>query len=68
MPQYTLHNQYKVVKNDFMFCVYYETLAEKERPDACIKCGLCSKNCPQNLQIPELLTRVAEAYKKAKGA
>ena len=65
---FSLYNQYKVVKNDFMFCVYYETLDEKERPDACIKCGLCSKNCPQNLQIPELLAKVADTYKKAKGA
>ena len=63
---FSLYNQYKVVKNNYMFTVYYETLSEEERPEACIKCGLCNKNCPQGLQIPELLAKIADEYKKAK--
>ena len=63
---FSLYNQYKVVKNKMMFNIYYETLAKEERPENCIKCGLCSKNCPQNLDIPNLLTKVTEEYKKTK--
>ncbi|MBR2068595.1 MAG: 4Fe-4S dicluster domain-containing protein [Candidatus Gastranaerophilales bacterium] len=63
---FSLYNQYKVVKNKMMFTIYYESLAEEERANACIKCGLCSKNCPQSLQIPELLEKIEKEYKKAK--
>ena len=63
---FSLYNQYKVVKNKMMYSIYYETLADEEKPDKCIKCGLCSKNCPQNLDIPNLLVKVADEYKKAK--
>ena len=63
---FSLYNQYKVSKNKYMYNVYYETLAKDERPENCIKCGLCSKNCPQNLDIPDLLTKVSDEYKSAK--
>lgn len=63
---FSLYNQYKVTNNKFMFTVYYETLSDEERAEACIKCGLCNKNCPQSLQIPELLVKIADEYKKAK--
>ncbi len=63
---FSLYNQYKVVQNQYMFTIYYETLPEEERAEECTKCGLCSKNCPQGLQIPELLEKIAQEYKKAK--
>ena len=63
---FSLYNQYKQQKNKFMFATYYETLTETEKPDKCIKCALCSKNCPQNLDIPQLLEKVANAYQEAK--
>ena len=34
----------------------------------CIKCGLCNKNCPQNLPIPDLLAQVQKEYEKAKAS
>ena len=64
---FSLYNQYKVTNNKMMYALYYESLDENERPDKCIKCGLCSKNCPQNLDIPALLTKVSDEYKKIKG-
>ena len=63
---FALYNQYKVEKNDYMFTVYYETLPEEERAEECIKCGLCTKNCPQGLQIPELLEKAIHEYEKIK--
>ncbi len=61
---FSLYNQYKVSKNKMMFKIYYETLAENEKADKCIKCNLCNRNCPQSLDIPTLLAKVDEEYKK----
>lgn len=65
---FALYNQYKIVKNNFQFCMYYDTLNEQERPEKCIKCGLCKKNCPQSLQIPELLEKIHKEYISAKAS
>ncbi len=63
---FSLYNQYKVMKNKMMFTIYYETLEEDERPEKCTKCGLCNKNCPQSLDIPKLLAKIAAEYKTIK--
>ncbi|MBQ8476437.1 aldo/keto reductase, partial [bacterium] len=63
---FSLYNQYKVVKNQMLFKIYYETLSESEQAHNCIGCGLCSKNCPQNLEIPKLLANVDSQYAKVK--
>ena len=65
---FALYNQYKISKSKMSFTMYYDTLSESEQPDACIKCGLCNKNCPQNLDIPALLTKIADEYKKIKAS
>ena len=64
---FALYNQYKVTNNKMLYSVYYDTLTDSEKPEACIKCGLCSKNCPQNLPIPDLLAKIAEEHKKIQG-
>ena len=61
-----LYNVYKSNGNGFMFKVNYEALKESERADKCINCHLCSKNCPQGLDIPALLKRVESALARAK--
>nr|MCR4821181.1 4Fe-4S dicluster domain-containing protein [Elusimicrobiales bacterium] len=63
---FSLYNNYKVNGQVWTFTMMYETLDESERPDNCIKCGACLKNCPQNLQIPDLLAKVADLYKQLK--
>ena len=63
---FSLYNQYKVSKNKMMFTIYYETLADEEKADKCIKCNLCNKNCPQNLSIPELLAKIEKEYEEIK--
>lgn len=63
---FALYNQYKIQKRKITFSMYYDSLNPSERPENCIKCGLCKKNCPQNLQIPELLAKVHEEYLAAK--
>ena len=61
---FTLYNQYKLGQKAYRFQRYYDSLAESERPDKCITCGLCAKNCPQHLEIPELLAKVKDEYDK----
>ena len=63
---FALYNQYKVTGNKMLFSIYYDTLADAEKPDKCIKCGLCNKNCPQSLEIPTLLAKIEDTYKKIK--
>ena len=63
---FSLYNQYKIVKNKMMFTIYYDTLAEEEKAQNCIKCGLCNKNCPQSLDIPKLLEKISQEYEEIK--
>lgn len=37
---------------------------EHAKPSACIKCGKCEQQCPQHLEIRELLEKVAETFEK----
>lgn len=64
---FALYNQYKTTNNKMLFKIYYESLAEDEKADKCIKCNLCNKNCPQALDIPNLLVKVNDEYEKVKG-
>jgi predicted aldo/keto reductase-like oxidoreductase len=59
---FALYNQYKITGNKMLFKVYYESLAEDEKADKCIKCNLCNKNCPQSLEIPNLLAKINTEY------
>jgi predicted aldo/keto reductase-like oxidoreductase len=39
----------------------YSTLTEKEKASACTKCGKCTKECPQQLNVPEYMQEI-DAY------
>ncbi len=63
-----LYNMYKgntQPNRSFMFVYNYKALKESEKADKCIDCKLCNKNCPQNLNIPELLKTVEKEVKEA---
>ena len=62
-----LYNMYKgnnAPNAKFMFVYNYNALEKSTRADKCIKCGLCNKNCPQELNIPELLAQVDKTVKE----
>lgn len=61
---FQLHNSYKQNKNKSVYSLYYNTLAESEKADKCIDCKLCNKNCPQNLNIPDLLKKIDKEIKE----
>ena len=41
-----------------------EALPPENRPSACIKCGKCSKVCPQNIDIPKVMDELNAALAK----
>lgn len=62
-----LYNIYKSStqpSKNFMFLYNYKALDESTRADKCIDCKLCIKNCPQDLDIPNLLKEVDKAVKE----
>lgn len=62
-----LYNLYKANAQSgaaYMFVTNYNALNESERADKCIQCGLCNKNCPQNLDIPKLLATAEKSVKE----
>ena len=60
---FSLYNQYKVSGSKMQFSMYYNSLDDSEKADKCIHCGLCNKNCPQALNIPELLKKIDSEVK-----
>lgn len=73
IPQvFSLYNQLKLFQNsstDFRVHYTYSQIPEAQRPDHCLKCGLCSKHCPQHLNIPALLeTILNEAFSEKDSA
>lgn len=68
---FSIYNQYMYDNREnkkTSFISHYEALKESERADKCIKCGLCKSKCPQQLDIPTLLEKVHNEYKKVKQA
>ncbi len=64
---FALYNMYKSstqANRNFMFVYNYNALEESTRADKCIECGLCSRNCPQGLDIPKLLKEVQKEVEK----
>jgi predicted aldo/keto reductase-like oxidoreductase len=66
IPDYfDLYNNMKRLKNTSYLSnqtVYYANLTRNHgKASDCIQCGLCEKNCPQNLPVRELLREVALA-------
>ena len=56
------YNQYKIVNNKHQFKRNYAQM-DKSNADNCAACGLCKTKCPQKLDIPELMKKVAEEAK-----
>lgn len=67
IPDYfELYNNLKRLKNTSYLSnqtVYYANLIQAHgKASDCIQCGLCEKNCPQHLQIRDLLQDVSLAF------
>ena len=65
IPRYfSLYNEYARNPDDGwkMEHSYHTLVHHFPGPDACIQCGLCQENCPQKLEIRELLQKVATSF------
>ncbi len=45
----------------------YRSLMPNEKASACIQCGNCKKHCPQGIDIPAWMLRVAAEFEGTKG-
>jgi len=45
----------------------YRSMLPHEKASACIACGQCKRHCPQELDIPAWLAKVAAEFEEVKG-
>ncbi len=58
-----LHNQVKGGLPVFHAKLVYDAMTEEQRASGCVHCGACKKKCPQSIDIPKLMTEIAEEVK-----
>ena len=63
---FSLYNDYKATSDANAFISKYDALKDREKAHRCIKCGLCNSQCPQLLDIPNLLDKVIESINDLK--
>ncbi|MDR1684413.1 MAG: 4Fe-4S dicluster domain-containing protein [Elusimicrobiota bacterium] len=56
---FLMYNEYKADGDARAFLQKYGALKQREQAGKCIHCNLCNANCPQLLEIPALLDKVA---------
>lgn len=57
------YNQYRFApENAMQISVFLESLPEDKLPSACLQCGACTHACPQNIEVPQVMKALADAY------
>ena len=59
---FSMYNEVKRGATKWNLDSMYNTLPENTRAAACTACGACMTHCPQHLDIPEGLKKVAKAF------
>lgn len=57
---FAAYNHYQNTLQENQFKNIYRTLLKTQRADCCISCGTCKSRCPQAIDIPAQMKRVAE--------
>ena len=63
---FTACNQYRITKNANNFKSTYSEIPDEAQAHNCVACGACMEQCPQHIQIPDLMTEIANAYEALK--
>ena len=63
---FTAWNQYRITKNANNFKNAYSEIPNEAQAHNCVACGACMEQCPQHIQIPDLMTEIADAYEALK--
>jgi len=62
---FNVYNQFKITGNTMRFTYGYSGLPEDQRASECVNCGACLKKCPQKINIPVEMKKIAAAAEKA---
>lgn len=62
---FAVYNQYKITGVKIAMEIQYCTLGKEKQADNCIECGQCVPLCPQFIDIPGELKKVAQAAAEA---
>ena len=60
---FNLYNGMKISGNSRRFTSAYKALPQKQQAASCVSCGLCKKKCPQQIDIPAMLKKIAAEVK-----
>lgn len=61
----SLYNDMRFSPGSMNVRMTVDSLAEKERPSACVSCGSCTRICPQKIDIPNAMKDFTEMLDKA---
>jgi predicted aldo/keto reductase-like oxidoreductase len=61
---FRLYNSYNLMKDHWVDKGMYMSniLPSGTGADKCIDCGICARNCPQGIKIPDKLKEVHKAF------
>lgn len=60
---FTIYNSMKITGNARRFNANYKAMPKKQQAASCVSCGLCKKKCPQQIDIPAMLKKIASEAK-----
>lgn len=61
---FELYNHYLQTSEWSAFINGYFTIGADKQAARCIGCGICQDKCPQKINIPDLMPKIADAYDK----
>jgi len=61
---FKVYNQFRMSNRVDRFMGEYNGLPEDQRAAECVNCGACLKKCPQKINIPAELKKIAAEAKK----
>ena len=61
----SLYNDMRFSPGSMNVSMTVDSLAESERPSACVSCGSCARLCPQKIDIPQAMRHFSELLDKA---